>query len=63
MDYGLHLCYEIIIFKDMCRKPISLHPGLATSLHPLEAGPEPRAALGPVPVPRLLSYAGVQTCR
>ena len=31
--YGLHLWYKICIFKEICRKPISLHPGLATSLH------------------------------
>ena len=30
--YGLHLWYIISIFKKICRKPISQHPGLATSL-------------------------------
>ena len=30
--YELHLWYKICIFKEICRKPISLHPGLATSL-------------------------------
>ena len=31
--YGLHLWYKISIFAEIYRKPISLHPGLATSLH------------------------------
>ena len=30
--YGLHLWYTITIFKEICRKAMSLHPGLATSL-------------------------------
>ena len=31
--YGLHLWYEIEIFQEVCRKPISLHPGLGSSLY------------------------------
>ena len=31
--YGLHLSHKILIFKEICRKPISRHPGLATSLN------------------------------
>ena len=30
--YGLHLWYKIKMFKEMCRKPISLHSGLGSSL-------------------------------
>ena len=30
--YGLHLCNKITIVREICREPISLHPGLATSL-------------------------------
>ena len=30
--YGLHLWYKTTIFQEICREPISLHPGLATSL-------------------------------
>ena len=30
--YGLHLGYTISIFKEICRKPMSLHPGLGSSL-------------------------------
>ena len=30
--YGLHSCYKINIFKEICRKPISQHPGLGSSL-------------------------------
>jgi hypothetical protein len=30
--YGFHLWYKDLIFKEICRKPISQHPGLATSL-------------------------------
>ena len=31
--YGFHLSYKVQIVKESCRKPISLHPGLATSLY------------------------------
>ena len=31
--YGLHLWYKILIFKEICPKPIPLHPGLGSSLH------------------------------
>ena len=31
--YGLHVYYKINISTEICLKPISLHPGLATSLH------------------------------
>ena len=30
--YGLHLWYKIYLFKEICRKPITLHPGLGSSL-------------------------------
>ena len=30
--YGLHLWYTILIFKEICRKLIPLHPGIATAL-------------------------------
>ena len=30
--YGLHLWYTMQKNKEMCRKPISLHPGLGSSL-------------------------------
>ena len=30
--YGLHVWYNIEIFKVICRTPISLHPGLGSSL-------------------------------
>ena len=30
---GLHLWYKIYVFKEICRKPIPLHPGLGSSLH------------------------------
>ena len=30
--YGLHLWYKIQIFKEICRKPIPLPPGLGSSL-------------------------------
>ena len=33
--YGLHLLYKIQIFKEICRKPIPLHPGLGSSLFTL----------------------------
>ena len=35
IDYvanGLHLHYKLYILREMCRGPISQHPGLATSL-------------------------------
>ena len=31
--YGLHLWYTTYIFKEMCRKPIPLHPGLGKGLN------------------------------
>ena len=31
--YGLHLWYKILIFKEICRKPIPLHPGLGKGLY------------------------------
>ena len=39
--YGFHLLYEMHLFKETCPKPISQHPGLATSLPPVhqESGP------------------------
>ena len=30
--HGLHLWYKIYIFKELCRKPIPVHPGLGSSL-------------------------------
>ena len=30
--YGLHLWYKMNIFKEICRKPISQHPGLGKGL-------------------------------
>ena len=30
--YGLHLWYKILIIKEICRKPIPLHPGLGSGL-------------------------------
>ena len=35
--YGLQLWYKIKNVKEICRKLISLHPGLATSLHKASA--------------------------
>ena len=31
--YGLHLLYKHIFVKEICRKPIPLHPGLGSSLY------------------------------
>ena len=30
--YGFHSWYKILIFKEICRKPISQHPGLGKGL-------------------------------
>ena len=30
--YGLHLWYKIYIFREICQKPIPLHPGFGSSL-------------------------------
>ena len=37
--YGLHLWYIIYFFKEICRKPIPLHPGLGSTLF---CGPKAR---------------------
>ena len=31
--YGLHLWYKIYFFEEICRKPISQHPGLGKGLY------------------------------
>ena len=57
--YGLHLLYKIYIFKEICRKPIPLHPGLGSSLHNnsvlfLQLG---------IPLPRLIFVQNLASLR